>query len=81
MISLLLALSLSATAPATAASPTTTGTEKPAKPAKPKKVCQKVEMTGSSVPKRICRTITEPAKPQNATEQAATDKPATGSTH
>ncbi|MEQ8310327.1 MAG: hypothetical protein RIA72_06485 [Sphingopyxis sp.] len=78
MISLLLALSLSAAAPATTASPEPHHTDKPAKP---KKVCQKVEMTGSSVPKRVCRTITEPAKPEDATEQAATEKPATGSAH
>lgn len=69
MISLLLALSLSAAAPVVGA-PTLQGADKPAKPVKPKKVCQKIEMTGSSVPKRVCRTVTEPAKPGRDAEQA-----------
>jgi hypothetical protein len=65
MMILLLSLSLSAASldAATAAPAATTGVSKPAKPAKPKKVCQKVEVTGSTVPKRVCRIVAEPAKP------------------
>ena len=81
MISLLLALSLSTAAPATAASPVVSDTDKPAKSVKRKKVCQKIEVTGSSVPKRVCRTVTEPQKAGDDTEQAAADKVAAGNTH
>ena len=76
MISLLLALSLASAAPEVAASPTATAADKPAKPAKPRKICQKIEMTGSSVPKRVCRTVSEPAKPVGDVTQAAAEKPA-----
>ncbi|WP_188237706.1 hypothetical protein [Sphingopyxis sp. LK2115] len=81
MISLLLALSLATAAPEAAASPTATDAGQPARPvksAKPKKVCQKVEMTGSSVPKRVCRTVTEPATPVGDVTQAAAEKAAAG---
>lgn len=81
MISLLLALSLSAAAPEAAGSPTAHDTDKPAKPMKRKKVCQKIEMTGSSVPKRVCRTVSEPAKPGNETGEAANEKPAAQNTN
>lgn len=74
MISMIFSLALAATAAG--------GVDaSPAKPAKPKKVCQKIEVTGSTVPKRVCRTVVEPAKPKDETEQAATDKPATGNTN
>ena len=74
MISALLFLALAATsASATEVVPT--------KPAKPKKVCEKVEITGSNVPKRICRTVAEPAKPSEEAEQAATDAPLSGGTN
>jgi hypothetical protein len=65
MMSLLLSLALSATSMGTTvAEPVAaTATSKPAKPAKPKKVCEKIEITGSTVPKRVCRTVVEPAKP------------------
>ncbi|HEV7311128.1 hypothetical protein [Sphingopyxis sp.] len=53
----------------------------PAKPAKPKKVCEKVEVTGSTVPKRVCRTVAEPAKPKDEATQAATEKPAADATN
>ncbi|OGT55039.1 MAG: hypothetical protein A3E01_12245 [Gammaproteobacteria bacterium RIFCSPHIGHO2_12_FULL_63_22] len=66
MISVILSLALAATAADDAA----------AKPAKPKKICQKIEVTGSTVPKRVCRTVVEPAKPKAEAEQAASDKPA-----
>lgn len=73
MISALLSLALAATsAGATDTAPT--------KPAKPKKVCEKVEVTGSTVPKRVCRTVAEPAKPKAEAEQAATDVPPSGGT-
>jgi len=57
------------------------GAETPAKPAKPKKVCEKIEMSGSNVPKRVCRTVVEPVKPKEEATQAATDKPAAGATN
>ena len=52
-----------------------------AKPAKPKKVCEKVEVTGSTVPKRVCRTVIEPSKPKEEATQAVTDKSAAGATY
>lgn len=74
MISALLSLALAATtANATDATP--------AKPAKPKKVCEKVEVTGSTVPKRVCRLVAEPAKPKEEATQATADKPAAGATN
>ena len=65
MINLLLSLALSATSPGAAATepPASTGTGQPAKPAKPRKICERIEITGSTVPKRVCRTVVEPAKP------------------
>ncbi|AJA08328.1 Putative secreted protein [Sphingopyxis fribergensis] len=53
----------------------------PAKPAKPKKVCEKVESTGSAVPKRVCRTVVEPVKPKEEATQAVADAPTAGSTN
>ena len=50
-----------AAATASTAAPDSVPTTQPAKPAKPKKVCQKIEMTGSTVPKKVCRTVVEPA--------------------
>lgn len=70
MTFLILAAALVAASPAAAGSPTAHDADKPATPVKPKKICQKVEMTGSSVPKRVCRTVTEPAKPGRDAEQA-----------
>lgn len=65
MITLLLTLALSATAlDGAAADPSaSTGVTQTAKPAKPKKVCEKIEITGSTVPKRVCRTVTETTPP------------------
>jgi hypothetical protein len=74
MISAILSLALAATSANMAA-------DTPAKPAKPKKVCEKVEVTGSTVPKRVCRTVAEPAKPKDEATQAATEKPAPGATN
>lgn len=74
MISAILSLALAATSANMAA-------DTPAKPAKPKKVCEKVEVTGSTVPKRVCRTVAEPAKPKDEATQAATEKPAAGATN
>lgn len=74
MISAILSLALAATSANMAA-------DTPAKPAKPKKVCEKVEVTGSTVPKRVCRTVVEPAKPKDEATQAATEKSAAGATN
>ena len=74
MISAILSLALAATSANMTA-------DTPAKPAKPKKVCEKVEVTGSTVPKRVCRTVAEPAKPKDEATQAATEKPAPGATN
>ncbi|MBR2170708.1 hypothetical protein [Sphingopyxis sp.] len=74
MISAILSLALAATSPTVAAN-------SPAKPAKPKKVCEKVEVTGSTVPKRVCRTVAEPAKPKDEATQAVVAQPAGGSTN
>ncbi len=53
----------------------------PAKPAKPKKICEKVESTGSAVPKRVCRTVVEPVKPKEEATQAVVDTPKPGATN
>jgi len=74
MISAILSLALAATSANMAA-------DTPAKPAKPKKVCEKVEVTGSTVPKRVCRTVVEPAKPKDEATQAVTEKSAAGATN
>ncbi|MCA0208068.1 MAG: hypothetical protein LCH74_03305 [Proteobacteria bacterium] len=75
MISVILSLAFAATSANVAA-------DTPAKPAKPKKVCEKIEVTGSTVPKRVCRTVVvEPAKPKDEATQAATEKPAPGATN
>lgn len=81
MMSLLLSLALAASGTDTAS--TQLATETAAKPekAKPKKVCEKIEVTGSTVPKRVCRTVVEPAKPKDEATQAATEKPAAGATN
>lgn len=72
MMSLLLSLALAATG---------SDSVEPAKPAKPKKVCQKVEITGSTVPKRVCRTVVETAPPKEETVRSDTDKPQQGATN
>ena len=57
MMTLFLSLAL---ATAGAAGSDTSGkptSEAPAKPAKPKKICERIESTGSSVPKKVCRTV------------------------
>lgn len=74
MISALLTLALAATSANMAGDP-------PAKPAKPKKVCERIESTGSSVPKRVCRTVVEPVKPKEEATQAVADKPPAGATN
>ncbi|WP_295319230.1 hypothetical protein [uncultured Sphingopyxis sp.] len=71
MISALLSLALAATS-------TSATDAAPAKPVKTKKICEKIEVTGSTVPKRVCRTVTEPAKPKAEAEQAASDAPSAG---
>ena len=80
MLTLLLSLALSAASPdaATAAPSTATDASKPAKPAKPKKVCQKIETIGRTVPKRVCRIVTEPAPPAPDAARADTAAPTGG---
>ncbi|WP_260583494.1 hypothetical protein [Sphingopyxis sp. PET50] len=69
MMTLLLSLALAAASsdPASAAAPGATAAQ-PAKPVKPKKVCERIESTGSSVPKKVCRTV----KPKAETDAANT---------
>ncbi len=82
MLTLLLSLALSTASPDAAASapPMTSDTSKPAKAAKPEKICKKVETTGSTVPKRVCRVVTEPAQPAPDAARANTAAPAGGAT-
>lgn len=54
--------------------------EQAAKPAKPKKVCEKVEMSGSNIPKRVCRTVVEPTQPKDEASAEPT-KPTSGATN
>lgn len=79
MMTILLSLALAAAGTTTpgADSP---ATEQPAKPAKPKKVCERIESTGSSVPKKVCRTVKAPTVGTGAVEAAA-EKPAGNSTN
>ncbi|MGH6649760.1 MAG: hypothetical protein ACREB7_01380 [Sphingopyxis sp.] len=81
MLTLLLSLALSsASMDAAAAEPIGSQQAQPAKPAKPKKVCQKIEMTGSTVPKRVCRTVEVP-KVETDAANTASGKPAGNSTN
>lgn len=72
MMSLMLSLALAAA-----------GTEpgQPEKPAKPKKVCERVDMSGSNIPKRVCRTVTETTPPKDESARAEADKPTSGATN
>ncbi|MBN8846381.1 MAG: hypothetical protein J0H88_24370 [Sphingomonadales bacterium] len=79
MLSAILSLALAA-ASANAAAPEGTTTTQPAKPAKPKKVCEKIEITGSTVPKRVCRTVVEPAQPKGEAVRADAGKAQPGAT-
>ncbi len=82
MLSLLLSLALSAASPnAATAEPAGGQQSQPAKPAKPKKVCERIESTGSSVPKKVCRTVKAPAAETGTVEAAADTKPAGNSTN
>ena len=80
MLTLFLSLALSSAAPdaATAAPPATPDAAGSTKPAKPKKICQKVETTGRTVPKRVCRIIAEPAQPAPDAARAETAAPTGG---
>jgi hypothetical protein len=79
MMTLLLSLALAAASgdPAGSVAGTTT---QPAKPVKAKKVCQRIESTGSSVPKKICRTVEAPKVEADAANTAA-EKPSGSSTN
>jgi hypothetical protein len=81
MMSLIFSLALAAASANTAENDTRANAEQPAKPAKPKKVCQKLEVTGSTVPKRVCRTVAESAKPAPEASRADAAEPAGGSTN
>ncbi|MGH6697417.1 hypothetical protein [Sphingopyxis sp.] len=81
MLSAILSLALAAASANAAENDTRASAEQPAKPVKPKKVCQKVEVTGSTVPKRVCRTVVEPAKPAAEAVRADAAQPAGGSTN
>ena len=56
-----------------ASAPTTVTASKEAKAKKPRKVCRRETSTGSTIPKRICRTVEEPAEP--AKEASAAPAP------
>ena len=71
MMNLMLSLALAAAGTEAAA---------PAKPAKPKKVCERVEFSGSNIPKRVCRTVTETTPPKNQTAHADDEKAAGNAT-
>ena len=81
MMFMLFSLVLAATPANAAVSDTRANTAQTAKPAKPKKVCERIESTGSSVPKRVCRTVVEPAKPKDEPAQVVADKPSAGATN
>jgi len=74
MFSMIVSLALSATA--------ANGTDNPpAKPAKPKKVCERVDGgLGSRVSQRVCRVI-EPAETKDKRAEADTEKPAGSATN
>lgn len=58
MIDLFLSLALAAAvAPDAAAEPAAPSTQTAAKPAKPKKICQVQRKTGSTINKRVCKTV------------------------
>lgn len=80
MMTLFLSLALAAASgdPVSSAAATTVQT---AKPAKAKKVCQRIESTGSSVPKKVCRTVKAPTVETGAVEAVADNKPAGSSTN
>lgn len=81
MMSVLFSIALMTASANTAESDTRANTAQAAKPAKPKKVCQKVEVTGSTVPKRVCRTVAEPVKPAPEAPRADASASAGGSTN
>jgi hypothetical protein len=54
------------------AAPTAASGQKDAKAKKPRKVCRRDQPTGSTIPKRVCHTVAEPA------EQAKADSPPEG---
>lgn len=80
MMTILLSIALAAAGTTTPSAADGTATEQPAKPAKPKKVCERIESTGSSVPKKVCRTVKAPTVGTGAVEAAA-EKPAGNSTN
>ncbi|KTE21764.1 hypothetical protein ATE67_03655 [Sphingopyxis sp. H050] len=81
MMSMLFSLALAAASANTAENDTRATTAPAAKPAKPKKICEKIESTGSAVPKRVCRTVVETVKPKEEATQTVADKPSAGATN
>jgi hypothetical protein len=63
------------------ASASANGTDKPpAKPAKPRKVCEQVEGgIGSRLSQRVCRVV-EPAKPKEEAVETSSEKQAASTT-
>jgi len=74
MFPMILSLALAATS--------ANGTDTPpVKPAKPKKVCERVEGgLGSRVSQRVCRVV-EPAEAKDQAAEARTEKPAGSATN
>mgnify|MGYP001546770639 CR=1 FL=1 len=80
MMTILLSLALAAAGATAPDANNSTAAQQPAKPVKPKKVCERIESTGSSVPKKVCRTVKAPTVGTGAVEAAA-EKPAGNSTN
>lgn len=59
MMTLILSLALAAAGAPDQATSDQTGSVQTAKPAKPKRICKSIKMTGSMVGKRICKTADE----------------------
>ena len=67
MMSLLFSLALAAvSSDAAGTAAADAALTQPAKPAKPKKICERIETTGSSVPKKICRTVVPKVEKKSA---------------
>ena len=68
MLTIMLALALTSgnVTGATTVGAAATETAKPSKAPKPKKICERVESTGSAVPKKVCRTVHIPKVEVNA---------------
>ena len=82
MMTILLSLALAAAGTTAPEANDAATTQQSGKPAKPKKVCERIESTGSSVPKKVCRTVKAPTvAPGTGTVEASAEKPAGNSTN